>query len=264
MNGKQKKTEANTAPTPRLAYARRGAGAGRWWQLIIKDKVKNILLLLLMLGYSSFGICQSELSVTPVFCQSWKEISNIEHDIELYRNGELITKEFYPINDFTAINLKKGKYLLKYKSIFDQEFQREINLDGRKKSIEICIDDYRETVENTFVEELDFGDTLEIWAYQTGCEYIDFGKLQLIKKIDGIEALLIKDGEVNSKILNDRHLSLIKEIEHRIHLIKMNENEGYLRTNHYEIKLNRVEKVKTSYWVLAIGYELKLQEIFGK
>ena len=133
MNGKQKKTEANTAPTPRLAYARRGAGAGRWWQLIIKDKVKNILLLLLILGYSSFGICQSELSVTPVFCQSWKEISNIEHDIELYRNGELITKEFYPINDFTAINLKKGKYLLKYKSIFDQEFQREINLDRRKK-----------------------------------------------------------------------------------------------------------------------------------
>ena len=105
----------------------------RWWQLIIKDKVKNILLLLLILGYSSFGICQSELSVTPVFCQSWKEISNIEHDIELYRNGELITKEFYPINDFTAINLKKGKYLLKYKSIFDQEFQREINLDRRKK-----------------------------------------------------------------------------------------------------------------------------------
>ncbi len=221
-------------------------------------------ILIVVLGYSNFVIGQSKLSITPYFCQSWGDISNFEHEIEIYKEGKLIAKEFYPINDFTVDNLKKGKYLLKYKTIFNQTFEREINLNKRNKSIKICIDDYRKIKDETFTEKLQINDTLEIWAYQTGCEYLDFGKLQLVKTGNNVEATLIVNDEVRRKILTANQLRLIKEIENKIQLIKANEEDGFLRTSHYEIRLNNNEKVVTKFGVQAIGYDFKMKEIFKK
>ena len=90
------------------------------------------IILIIIFGYSNFVVGQTELSITPYFCQSWGDISHFGHEIELHKEGELITKEFYPINDFTVKNLEKGKYLIKYKTIFNQVFEKEINLNKRK------------------------------------------------------------------------------------------------------------------------------------
>jgi hypothetical protein len=232
----------------------------------IRRKKSNMrkIILVIIIGYSNFVVGQSRLSITPYFCQSWGDISNFEHKIELYIEGKLIAKEFYPINDFTVNNLKTGKYLIKYNTIFNQEFERKINLNKKNKSIRICIDEYRKIKEKTFIEELQTNDTLEIWAYQTGCEYLDFGRLQLFKKGDNIEAILIANGEVHQRILIKSQLGLVEEIEHKIQLIKENEEDGFLRTSHYEIRLNGTEKVITKFGVEAIGYDLKIKDMFKK
>jgi hypothetical protein len=120
-----------------------------------------------------------------------------------------------------------------------------------------------EIKKKTFIEELQANDTLEIWAYQTGCEYLDFGRLQLIKKGQNIEAILTQNNELVRKILSRSQLSLIEEIEQKIQLIKVNEENGYLRTFHYKIGLNGIEKVRTRYGVQVIGYQKKIREIFG-
>ena len=44
----------------------------------------------------------------------------------------------------------------------------------------------------------------------------------------------------------------------------MNEEEGYLRTSNYRIKLNGIEKVATTFGIQAIGYDLRIKEIFEK
>lgn len=217
-----------------------------------------------ILGFSNFLIGQSKLTITPYFCQSWENISNFEHRIELYKDGKLISKEFYPINDFTVEDLKKGKYQLKYETIFYQTIEREINLTKNNKSIEICIDDYLKIKEKTFFEKLQINDTLEIWAYQTGCEYLDFGKIQLVKQRNNIEATLIQNDEIHRIVLGKNQFDLIEEIEHKIQLIKANEEDGFLRTSHYEIKLNGIDKVITKFGIPAIGFEKKINEIFKK
>ncbi len=223
--------------------------------------MKKIILSVIFV-YTNFVVAQSKLSVTPYF--SWGDISHFKHKIEIYQEGKMVTNEFYPINDFTVENLKKGKYLLKYRSIFNQEFEKTINFNKRNKSIKIYIDDYRKIKEKSFVQELEKNDTLEIWAYQLGCEYLDFGKLQLVKKGDNIEATLIENSESHRRILNKKQLRLVLEIEQKIQLIKMNEEDGFLRTSYYEIRLNNEEKVLTKFGVEAIGYALMMKEIFNK
>jgi hypothetical protein len=220
------------------------------------------IILSVIFGYTNFVVAQSKLSVTPYF--SWGDISHFEHKIEIYQEGKMVTNEFYPINDFTVENLKKGKYLLKYRSIFNQEFEKTINFTKRNKSIKIYIDDYRKIKEKSFVQELEKNDTLEIWAYQLGCEYLDLGKLQLVKKGDNIEATLIENSESHRRILNKKQLRLVLEIEQKIQLIKMNEEDGFLRTSYYEIRLNNEEKVLTKFGVEAIGYALMMKELFNK
>ena len=44
----------------------------------------------------------------------------------------------------------------------------------------------------------------------------------------------------------------------------MNEEDGFLRTSYYEIRLNNEEKVLTKFGVEAIGYALMMKEIFNK
>ena len=151
-----------------------------------------------------------------------------------------------------------------YITIFNQKFEREINLNKQNKSIKIYIDDYRKIKEKTFIKELKSSDTLEIWAYQLGCEYLDFGRLQLVKKGNDIEATLFENDESYRKILSKSHLRLIEDIEQKIQLIKENEEDGFFRTSYYEIRLNGEEKVTTKFGVQAIGYELKMKEIFKK
>ena len=228
---------------------------------IKKNEVKKIILIV-VLGYSNFVVAQSKLSITPYF--SWGDISIYKHDIEIYQEEKLVANEFYPANDFTVENLKEGKYVLRYTTIFNQEFEKEINLNGKDKSIKIYIDDYRKIKEKTFVEELEPNDTLEFWAYQMGCEYLDFGRLQLVRKGDNIEATLIENGESHQKILNSSQLSSVEEIEQKIQLIKANEEDGLFRTSYYEIRLNGEKKVATKFGVQAIGYPLKMKEIFKK
>lgn len=224
----------------------------------------RIITTLIFLGHTSFSIGQSTLSITPYFCQSWNNISYNDYKIALYKDGTLITSAFYPVNDFTVDSLQQGTYIIKYNTIFNQPFEKTIKLDKRSKSITICIDEFRKIREKTFIEELQPNDTLEIWVYETGCEYTDWGKLQLIKKGNTMNATLIDwDSIVHRRVFNKRQLATLEHIEQKIHLVQANEEDGFLRTTHYEIRLNGTELVNTKFGLEATGYASKMKELFN-
>ncbi len=219
-------------------------------------------ILITILFSSNLILAQSKLIIIPCFCQLENEVSNFDHVTQLYNKDSFITDKFYPINDFTVEGLKKGKYLLKYKSIFNQDYELEINLKKKKKKIKICIDDYRPKTKITQIDKLEEGDTLQLWSYSTGCEYDDFGKIQLTKEDGLIKAILIKDNIICERIIGEKEKNLIREMEQKIQLIKDDEGSHNITVIWYEIKFNGEEKVKTLYWYEPIDYRANIKKIF--
>jgi len=220
------------------------------------------LILITIIFYSNLILAQTQLTITSCFCKSDNKISEFDHLTELYKDGVFITDKFYPINDFTVTGLKKGKYLLKYKSIFEQDYEIEIILKKKKKKIEICIDEFRPKNQTTLIEKLERGDTLEIWSYSTGCEYDDYGRIKLTKIENTMKATFIKAKTTREKIISEEEIQLLKELEQKIFLIKDIESRGYTGTYSYEIKVNGKKEIDTFYGIDPIEYRATIKKIF--
>ncbi len=219
-------------------------------------------LIFIFVAISNLLLSQKELTLNPILCQVWNQESRFYHKFELYKDGRITDNKFNPKNEFTVSGLKKGEYLLTYQSVFEQNFEQKIKLKRRKTRVTICVDNYVPIKKRTFIDELESNDTLEFWSDRTGCEYEDYGTLQIIKKENGMEAIFIKNNNIQRKILSKNQLKLIRDLEQKIIIINEIGEDGYTNTFHYGIKLNGESEVSAKYGINAVGFDFTMKKIF--
>lgn len=156
----------------------------------------------------------------------------IEHPVDLTNNRSLPN----------YASLEPGKYVLKYHSIFDQAFKKQIIHDGHTEQIvKICIDEFRDdTSLVTFAGQLMPGDTLVIMFYGYGCEPYDGGKLTLVKR--AVDGNVCFEQDWNSRLIKKKrrlkpaHVEAISLFERKIK--SLNSMGGGSMTFCYKILLN--------------------------
>ena len=209
-------------------------------------------------------LSQRKLVVNPIFCQANGQESLYDHQYELYKDGALITKEIYPINDFTVPNLEKGIYQLKYKNIYEQDFVKEIKIKHKSTTVEICIDAYTPLSANALVDSLIQGDTLELASFMTGCYYENFGILKVFKEKSTYKAIFKKGNSVRTKRrLSKNNLIALRALEQKVLLLKNIEISGGSNTYHYYIKINNEFKMSTRYGLenALLGFDDSIEKI---
>ena len=207
-------------------------------------KLQGLTLLILLLSLTHIKGQNTKIKGVKKFCHN-NDTDRVERNIRL-KKGTKIIKDSIDVKEgkFVIKNLPRGNYIIEFTNIFGQKIQKNILANKRKIEIEICIEDFKDTGEETFIQKLTTENKLQFHFESSGCSHYQTEKITFFQIGD----------ETFGEFINTDNSSIKKKLT--------KEQIQYLIT--FERKLRRIENnisdctTQDSYHLIMGKEELKI------
>lgn len=226
-------------------------------------KFKGIFILILLLSLTQLNGQSNKIKGVQKHCQN-NTLDWSERYLKLKKGTETIRDSIgSEQGKFEIKNLSKGSYSIEFINIFGQIISKEILVDKRKIKIELCLEDFKDTGEETFIEKLSTESKLQFSFNSSGCSHSKTEEI-IFSRVNNIFFAEFNDNKspLVKKELNREQIQYLIIFERKLR--KMKDSMGDCTTeDSYYLTLENEELIIIDDSCDWDGYDKMKKEIFN-
>lgn len=198
--------------------------------------------MILLLSLSQLNGQNIEIRGVQKYCKDDYKDSR-ERYIKLIYGKEIIQDSIDNGNGFFVIkNLSRGKYIIEFTNIFGQKINKEIIVNNRKTEVEICVDSFKDTDEETFFQKLSTKNKLQFNFSSAGCFHWQNEKIVFSLEVNNeiYCEYTNEEGPPIRKKLKEKQLQYLISFERKLRQMKNNMG-GCTTSDSYHLILDKEE-----------------------